>query len=43
MFSEGLLAVGAGGFEGAVRVEGDLPAPAVDAGFVVEFAEQPAA
>ena len=42
MFSQGLPAVGAGGFVGAVWVEDDLPAPAVDAGFVVKLAEQPA-
>jgi hypothetical protein len=39
VFSEGLFAVGAGGFVGAVWMEDDLPAPAVDAGFVVKLAK----
>jgi hypothetical protein len=39
---EGLLAVGAAGFGGAVGVQGELPASAVDADVVVELADQDA-
>jgi hypothetical protein len=42
MASESLAAIGAAGFHGAVGMEDDLPAPAMDARFVVEFAEKPA-
>src|SRR6185437_14633053 len=37
---EGLLAVGAAGFGGAVGVQGELPASSVDADVVVELADQ---
>lgn len=39
VFSQGLFAVGAGGFEGAIRVEDYLPAPAVDADFMMKLAK----
>jgi hypothetical protein len=38
--SQYLLAVGAAGLSGAVGVEGELPAAAVDAAVVMELTEQ---
>ena len=41
MVPEYLAAVGAAGFHGAIGVENDLPAPPVDARFMMKLAEQP--